>query len=107
MSAVATESVFKALADPARRAVFEQLSRREMTVGALVERFPISQPAMSQHLSALRAAGLVIQRRQGRHSYYRVNARGLTPLVDWVDRYRAFWPDKLEKLKAVLKGMEP
>ena len=107
MPSAATESVFKVLADPTRRAVFEQLSRHELTVSALVERFPISQPAMSQHLSALRAAGLVAQRRVGRHSYYRVQARGLRPLVAWVDRYRAFWPDKLDKLKSVLEEMEP
>lgn len=107
MPSAATESVFKALADPTRRAVFEQLSRGEMTVGALVERFPLSQPAMSQHLSALRAAGLVAQRKEGRHSYYRIEPRGLKPLADWVDRYRAFWPGKLEKLRSVLKEMEP
>jgi DNA-binding transcriptional ArsR family regulator len=98
--------VFRALADPTRRAVFEQLMASELTVGALTERFPISQPAMSQHLAALREAGLVLQRRQGRNHYYRVDPCGLAPLVDWVDRYRAFWPARLQKLKNVLKGLD-
>jgi DNA-binding transcriptional ArsR family regulator len=99
--------LFRALSDPTRRAVFERLAAGELTVSALCESFPISQPAVSQHLAALREAGLVCTRRQGRYSYYRVNKRGLAPLVAWVDRYRAFWPAKLERLKSVLEGMEP
>jgi DNA-binding transcriptional ArsR family regulator len=99
--------VFRALSDPTRRAVFERLAVGEMTVSALRESFSISQPAISQHLAALREAGLVSARREGRNAYYRVDRRGLKPLVAWVDRYRAFWPARLEKLKSVLKGMEP
>jgi DNA-binding transcriptional ArsR family regulator len=99
--------VFRALSDPTRRAVFERLAAGEMTVSALRESFSISQPAISQHLAALREAGLVCARREGRHAHYRVDRRGLKPLVAWVDRYRAFWPARLEKLKSVLKGMEP
>jgi len=99
--------VFRALADPTRRAVFERLAHEELTVSALGALFPISQPAISQHLAALRDAGLVTTRREGRNAYYRVDPRGLAPMVDWVDRYRAFWPAKLDKLKHVLKGMKP
>ena len=86
--------------------MFERLATGEMTVSALRESFSISQPAISQHLAALREAGLVCARREGRNAYYRVDRRGLKPLVEWVDRYRAFWPARLEKLKSVLKGME-
>jgi DNA-binding transcriptional ArsR family regulator len=99
--------VFRALADPTRRAMFEQLALAELSVSALSESFPISQPAISQHLATLRAAGLVSARREGRHAYYRADKNGLKPLVSWVDRYRTFWPAKLEKLKTVLRGMEP
>jgi DNA-binding transcriptional ArsR family regulator len=98
--------IFRALSDPTRRAVFERLAAGELTVSALRDSFPISQPAISQHLAALREAGLVRTRRAGRHAYYRVDPRGLKPLVDWVDRYRAFWPGRLEKLKHVLKEMD-
>lgn len=98
--------VFRTLADPTRRAVFEQLCRREMSVSELKAGFEVSQPAISQHLAALRGAGLVCERREGRFAYYRAEPRALGPLVDWVDRYRSFWPQRLEKLKTVLKGMD-
>ena len=98
--------IFRALADPTRRAVYERLALREMSVGELKAGFAVSQPAISQHLAALRGAGLVRARREGRHAYYRAEAGGLDPLVDWVDRYRAFWPERLERLKDVLKGMD-
>ncbi|HWJ72860.1 MAG TPA: metalloregulator ArsR/SmtB family transcription factor [Kaistia sp.] len=99
--------IFRALADPTRREVFERLASGEMSVSALKARFSVSQPAISQHLAALKAAGLVAERREGRFSYYRVAPEGLAPLIDWVDRYRAFWPERIDRLKDVLKGLEP
>lgn len=98
--------VFRALADPTRRAVLERLADGEMSVSALKACFPISQPAISQHLATLRGAGLVTERRQGRHAYYRVDPAGLGLVVEWVGRYRAFWPERIDRLKDVLKGME-
>lgn len=99
--------IFRALADPTRRAIFERLAGKEMSVSELKSGFAVSQPAISQHLAALRAAGLVAERRAGRHAFYRVAPEGLTPLVNWIERYRAFWPERIEKLKTVLKEMEP
>ena len=98
--------IFRALADPTRRAIFERLARREMSVSELKAGFDVSQPAISQHLAALRGAGLVADRREGRFTYYRVDPKGLAPLVNWIDCYRAFWPARIEKLKDVLKGMD-
>ncbi|MDB6089132.1 MAG: transcriptional regulator, ArsR family [Gammaproteobacteria bacterium] len=98
--------LFRALADPTRRALFERLAGREMSVSELKANFAISQPAISQHLAALRGAGLVCERREGRFAYYRAEPRALTPLVDWVDRYRLFWPERIEKLKRVFDDME-
>jgi DNA-binding transcriptional ArsR family regulator len=98
--------VFRALADPTRRALLERLIAREMSVSELTADFHISQPAVSQHLSALRGAGLVMERREGRFAFYRADPQGLTPLLDWIDRYRAFWPKRIEKLKNVLKRMD-
>jgi DNA-binding transcriptional ArsR family regulator len=97
--------IFRALADPTRRAVFERLTRGEAAVNELTARFDVSQPAISQHLSALRSAGLVSVRRDGRYVYYRINPKGLRPLVDWIDRYQAFWLDRIGKLKALTEGM--
>jgi DNA-binding transcriptional ArsR family regulator len=98
--------IFRALADPTRRAVFERLHGREMSVTELKEGFPISQPAISQHLAALKEAGLVSERRAGRFAFYRAEPRGLAPLADWIDRYREFWPERIEKLKRLLKEMD-
>jgi DNA-binding transcriptional ArsR family regulator len=98
--------IFRALADPTRRAVFERLADREMSVGDLKSGFAISQPAVSQHLAALRKAGLVAERREGRNVFYRVAPEGLAPLAGWVERYRTFWPERVERLKDVLKEMD-
>lgn len=98
--------IFRALADPTRRAVFERLASGEQNATQLREGFAISQPAMSQHLSVLRAAGLVDERREGRHVNYRVRAEGLAPLADWMGRYRAFWPGRIDKLRDLLKEMD-
>ncbi|HTK36750.1 MAG TPA: metalloregulator ArsR/SmtB family transcription factor [Caulobacteraceae bacterium] len=99
--------LFRALADPTRRAVFERLAAREMSVSELVNGFNVSQPAISQHLASLRGAGLVSERREGRRAIYRAAPEGLAALVDWVDHYRAFWPERIERLKAVLQDLPP
>ena len=99
--------VFRALADPTRRAVFERLCRGESSVSDLTARFSVSQPAISQHLAALKAAGLVCERREGRNAFYRSDPRGLDSLSNWVQRYRVRWPERLHKLKRVLKEMDP
>jgi DNA-binding transcriptional ArsR family regulator len=98
--------VFHALADPTRRAVFERLSQREMSVAEITAGFAVSQPAISQHLAALRRAGLVRERRDGRRAYYRSEPAGLEPLAVWMERYRQFWPARLQTLKRVLKEID-
>ena len=98
--------ILRALADPTRRAVFERLAAGELSVGALTKGFDVSQPAISQHLGQLRKAGLVSERREGRNTYYAAKPAGLDPLLGWLERYRTFWPEKIERLKTVLKGMD-
>lgn len=106
-SAAAAESkIFQALADPSRRALFESLTRGEAAVKELTARFEISQPAVSQHLATLRDAGLVNARREGRLVYYRVEPRGMKPLVDWITHYQAFWTDRLGRLERLLEKMD-
>ena len=99
-------TVFRALADPSRRAIFERLTRGEAAVKDLTARFDISQPAVSQHLARLHKAGLVSERRDGRLVYYRVEPKGLRPLIDWIAHYQAFWPERLDRLEALLKEMD-
>lgn len=98
--------IFRALADPTRRAVYERLAGGEMSVSELRSGMSVSQPAVSQHLAVLRGAGLVSERRSGRNAYYRADPQGLEPLLGWIERYRAFWPERMERLKAVLKDMD-
>ncbi len=100
------DRVFRALADPSRRALFEQLTKGEAAVRDLTPRAGISQPAVSQHLAVLREAGLVDERREGRLVYYRVKLTGLRPLVDWIAHYQAFWVERLEGLRALLEEMD-
>ena len=106
-AAAAENGVFQALADPSRRAIFESLARGEAAVKELTARFDISQPAVSQHLAALREAALVHGRREGRRVYYRVEPCGMKPLVDWMARYRAFWTERVDRLERLLEGMDP
>ncbi|HZW07756.1 MAG TPA: metalloregulator ArsR/SmtB family transcription factor [Phycisphaerales bacterium] len=109
MGAAAIEDkIFKALADPSRRAIFKSLARRggEAAVKDLTARFDISQPAVSQHLAALADAGLVNGRREGRCVYYRVEPRGMKPLIDWIAHYRAFWTEHVDRLEQLLEKMD-
>lgn len=102
-----TESdIFRALSDPNRRAVLERLQEGEKNATELREGLGISQPAVSQHIAVLRSAGLITEKKQGRHVHYSLAPEGLAPMFDWLTRYRAFWPDRVERLKALLKEMD-
>jgi DNA-binding transcriptional ArsR family regulator len=102
----AEQRIFQALVDPSRRAIFESLTRGEAAVHELTARFDISQPAVSQHLATLKGAGLVARRREGRQVYYRVNPRGIKPLIDWIAHYRAFWTERVDRLGTLLERMD-
>ena len=104
--AAVQDRIFQALADPSRRAILESLMRGEAAVKDLTARFDISQPAVSQHIAALKDAGLVNGRRDGRCVYYRIEPRGMKPLIDWIAHYRAFWPARVERLEKLLENMD-
>lgn len=100
--------VMRALADPTRRAVFERVAGAgEITVAELTSGSGVTQGAISQHLKSLKQAGLVIERPEGRKVYYRAQPDGLEPLADWMNHYAAFWRERLDKLRAVLKDIDP
>lgn len=104
----AAEAVFRSLADPTRRALFERLARDgELTVRALTEGSGVSQPAVSKHLGVLKLAGLVRDRPAGRETHYRAEPQGLAPLIDWMSLYAAFWRERFDRLEAVLNRMDP
>jgi DNA-binding transcriptional ArsR family regulator len=80
------------LGDPSRRAIFELLARRPLSVGELAQQLPISRPAVSQHLRALKDAGLVVDQAAGTRRVYRLNPDGVAALRAWLDRV---WDDAL------------
>jgi DNA-binding transcriptional ArsR family regulator len=99
--------VFRALADPTRRGIFEELTRQgEQTVHALTRYAGVSQPAVSKHLIVLKRARLVRHRREGRETHYRAQHDALTPMVDWLNLYGAFWRDRFDQLENLLKRMD-
>jgi DNA-binding transcriptional ArsR family regulator len=100
--------LMKTLADPTRRSVFEAIARSaDITVGELVRGSTVSQPAVSQHLRAPKAVGLVAERRAGRKVHYRADPRGLAPLVDWLEFYGPFWRERFANLATLLKRIDP
>jgi DNA-binding transcriptional ArsR family regulator len=106
MQAVA-DDLFKALADPTRRAIFERLSRDgEQTVRALTDRAGVSQPAVSKHLGVLKLANLVCDRREGRQTHYSAQPQALAPLIDWMSLYGTFWRDRFDRLETLLNRMD-
>ncbi len=105
-AALAENRIFQALADPSRRAIFESLTPGEAAVMDHTARFDISQPAVSQHLAALKTAGLVQARREGRRVFYRVRPKGMKPLIDWIAHYRAFWTEHVDRLEQLLEKMD-
>jgi DNA-binding transcriptional ArsR family regulator len=93
---MAYAAALRALADPTRRAVFERLSRAPASVGEVAAGLPVSRPAVSQHLKALKRAGLVIDRSEGARRVYQLDPDGLGELRRWLDQ---FWDQALEAFK--------
>ena len=103
----AHDLLFRTLADPTRRAIFERLCREgEQTVGALTARSGVSQPAVSKHLGALKLAGLVRDRHEGRQTHYTAQLGALAPLIDWTGQMAGFWQNRLDALDDLLKRMD-
>lgn len=98
--------IFKALADPTRRAILDKLADGRMNATELRAGMAISQPAMSQHLAVLRGAGLVQEQREGRFVNYAVDPDGLAQIARWLAKYRAFWPARVDALRTLLKDMD-
>ena len=92
--------LWTALGDPTRRSIFESLVERPQAVGELASNFPVSRPAVSQHLKVLRSAGLVADRRSGKHRIYHVDPGGLASLRAELDR---FWNKTLAAYKEVVE----
>ena len=103
----AHDTLFRTLAEPTRRALFERLCREgEQTVGALTAQAGVSQPAVSKHLAVLKAAGLVRDRPAGRQTHYSAELQALSPLLDWTRQMAGFWEGRIDRLEDLLKRMD-
>ena len=96
--------MFRAIADPTRRAILDRLRAGPTPVNALAADFHQSRPAISRHLRVLRGARLVSERRAGRERVYRLEPRPLRRVAGWIESYRTFWLDSLNNLKRYLEA---
>jgi DNA-binding transcriptional ArsR family regulator len=98
--AATTTDAFNAIAEPRRRAIIDLLADGGThPVGEVVRRLRLPQPAVSKHLGVLRSVGIVSASRQGRRRLYRLNAKEIKPVHDWVKTYEHFWTHQLGRIK--------
>ena len=102
--AQASDDVFRAIADPTRRAILDRLRAGPANAGALAADFRQSRPAISKHLRVLRQARLVTDTRIGRERVYAFDPLPLQSVAGWIEVYRAFWQTSLARLKRNLEG---
>jgi DNA-binding transcriptional ArsR family regulator len=101
--AAAAEDVFRAIADPTRRAILDRLRAGPLPVNTLAAEFEQSRPAISRHLRVLRQARVVTEERAGRERLYQLQPASLNEVAGWIDGYRAFWRGNLNSLKRYLE----
>lgn len=99
-------NTFAALADPTRRAILKRLSSGETTVSELAAPFHMTLPAVTKHLKVLQRAGLITQSRHAQWRPCRLEAKPLQDVASWVDEYRAFWEQRLDRLEEYLKSLQ-
>jgi DNA-binding transcriptional ArsR family regulator len=97
---------FVALADPTRRRIVEALSEGPLSSGEIAARFPITAPAISQHLKALRQAGLVRVRSEAQRRIYEIDPEGIEAVAGWAEGVRAHWAARLDELAQALNAKE-
>ena len=99
-------TTFSALADPTRRAILARLASGEATVTELAEPFEMSLPAVSKHLKVLQRAGLIARGREAQWRPCRLEAAPLQDAADWIEHYRRFWEESLDRLDAYQKEVQ-
>jgi DNA-binding transcriptional ArsR family regulator len=100
------DETFAALADPTRRAILSRLAEGEATVNELAEPFPVSVQAVSRHIKVLERAGLVTRGRNAQMRPSRLNGEPLKDAVDWLERYRESWEQRLDRLEDHLRDIQ-
>jgi DNA-binding transcriptional ArsR family regulator len=95
------DAALRAIAEPHRRAILRLVRDQELTAGEIAARFPVTRPAISQHLNVLKDAGLIVERRLGTRRLYRIRPEGLADLRAYLDE---FWADQLQQLKDTVEA---
>jgi DNA-binding transcriptional ArsR family regulator len=106
MAADHLSTTFAALADPTRRAILARLSSGESSVTDLAKPFKMTLPAVTKHLKVLQRAGLITQGRQAQWRPCRLDAKPLRDVADWVEQYRRFWEERLDRLEDYLRELQ-
>jgi DNA-binding transcriptional ArsR family regulator len=104
--AATTTDAFNAVAEPQRRRILTLLKGRERSVNELAEALRVSQTRVSKHLRVLREVGLVSVREAGQQRLYKLDARGLKPIHDWVGGFEEFWSQSFDRLNAYVKRLQ-
>ena len=99
-------ATFAALADPTRRAIIARLAMGETTVSELAKPFDMSGPAISKHLKVLENAGLISRGREAQWRPCRIEPKALKVVDDWLERYRQFWEERLDRLEEYLNTLQ-
>ena len=106
MQADRLSTTFTALANPTRRAILMRLSKGETSVTELAKPFRMTLPAVTKHLKMLQRAGLITQSRQAQWRPCKLEAKPLRDVADWVDQYRRFWDESLDRLDEYLHELQ-
>jgi DNA-binding transcriptional ArsR family regulator len=101
-----THDPFNAVAEPKRRELLEAMGTQELPVNEIVALLRWPQPMVSKHLGVLKRVGLVSERRSGRQRLYRVNAKLLKPIFDWVTPFEKYWSERFDRLDKVLQELQ-
>jgi len=97
-----SQELFHAISDPTRREIINLLANKSMPVNDVAERFDISRPAVSKHIKILNECGLVVIKKEGRKRFCRADLRRLQKVMEWLQRYRKFWDERLDALEQAL-----
>jgi DNA-binding transcriptional ArsR family regulator len=97
------QSTFRALADPTRREILTMLRARDMTIAQIADNFDMTRAAVKKHLTVLSDGGLITVRASGRERLNSFNPVGMTPVLEWLTYFDAFWDDRLSALKSAIE----
>ena len=103
---ITRRDVFQAIADPIRRDIIGLIARGSLNLNSIAERFPVSRPAISQHIKVLTECGLVIIRRQGRERYCEARLTQLSQVADWMEPFRQMWDRQFTALDQLLDKLQ-